>query len=107
MIYNDDGTKKYDMEEQDNPYLLKSNAKWIQGLVDNKECIEDIRNREWNQLSQLERTVYIKWSLREEDRKNQMRCVKYGLTTEQLLKLHRGWEEQQRLENLLNHKEKV
>ena len=88
-------------------YNLETEEALLFCVLNRPECIEDIRNREWNQLSQLERTVYIKWSLREEDRKNQMRCVKYGLTTEQLLKLHRGWEEQQRLENLLNHKEKV
>ena len=66
MIYNDDGTQKWDMTTT-SKYISSMNTKWLNGLVNNKELMEYIQNREWNELSDLERTVYVLWSLEQDN----------------------------------------
>ena len=66
MQINDDGTQKWDMTTT-NEYISSINTKWLNGLANNKEYINFIQNKEWNELSDLERTVYILWSLEEDN----------------------------------------
>tara|TARA_Y100001951_G_C11128939_1_gene177129 strand:+ start:337 stop:609 length:273 start_codon:yes stop_codon:yes gene_type:complete len=66
MKYNDDGTQKWDMTTT-SKYISSMNTKWLNGLVNNKELMEYIQNREWNELSDLERTVYVLWSLEQDN----------------------------------------
>ena len=62
MQINDDGTQKWDMTNTET-YISSINTKWLNGLTDNKEYMNFIQNKEWNKLSDLEKTVYVLWSL--------------------------------------------
>ena len=66
MQINDDGTQKWDMTNTET-YISSMNTKWLNGLANNKEYMNFIQNKEWNELSDLEKTVSMLWSLKQDN----------------------------------------
>ena len=66
MQINDDGTQKWDMTNTET-YISSMNTKWLNGLTDNKEYMNFIQNKEWNELSDLEKTISMLWSLKQDN----------------------------------------